>query len=291
MNKWMITVASWEYRFLGGFQKSVDKFQPDSVLLYFYREYATWSAPNRSKVLSLCNKKGIKLEQYELSFTDHPGSWRVLFNTIAGLQFNEQRVLVDITTMPRETIWTIFDLLESRSIKVQYVYNEPSKYNNKWLTRDPGEPRLVYKLSGEVKMGMPTKILILTGYDVDRIRHLIQFFEPQCVFLGLQTGDQLSNQLMNVKKTKEAFSREQNYKWFDVNAYENDRGFKTIKKELSQHLKGSNIVLSSLGPKLSAIALYNLHKLYPQTCLTYTPSNEFNRRYSSGLGRSHEGFL
>ena len=49
--------------------------------------------------------------------------------------------------------------------------------------------------------------------------------------------------------------------------------------------------MSSLGPKPSAIALYRLKKKYPQTSLAYTPSNEFNRDYSYGIGEKCTGQL
>ena len=291
MNNWMVTVASWERRFIEGFECSINEFMPGSVIIYHYQDFADWSAHNRKKAFLLCKKQGIDIQEYELSFEKPADSWLALYNTITVLDVKNKAVLVDITTMPRETIWTTFDLLESESAKVQYVYYEPKRYNKQWLSRDPGEPRLVYKLSGEPRMDLPTNLLILTGYDVDRIRHLIQSFEPQRTLLGMQTGNQLSNQTLNIERTKKEFQGEPSIDWFDVDAYANDHGFEAIKSQLDQTLKNSNVIMCSLGPKLSAIALFRLHKLYPQTSLAYNPSKEFNRRYSFGLGRHHRGNL
>ena len=47
--------------------------------------------------------------------------------------------------------------------------------------------------------------------------------------------------------------------------------------------------MSSLGPKLSAVALYQIHKLHPSTALAYAPSQEYNREYSTGLGETFYG--
>jgi hypothetical protein len=290
MTSWMLTVGSWEPRFLEGFKRSLDKFQPAKVLMYFYNEYAGWSARNRHAAFVLCSKRDISVLERALSFTDYNSSWLCLYDSITKLRAKGHNVVVDITTMPRETIWSAFDLLESHGATIHYVYYEPRAYNKKWLSRDPAEPRLVYKLSGESKVGLPTNLLVLTGYDVDRIRQLIRFFEPQRTFLGLQTGEQLDNQNLNVDKTKMAFSKKQG-EWFDVDAYSHDHGFRIIAKQLEPHFATSNIIMSSLGPKLSAIALYRLHKLHPQTSLAYTPSNEFNRRYSAGIGQGHDGSL
>jgi hypothetical protein len=121
---------------------------------------------------------------------------------------------------------------------------------------------------------------------------MIRFFEPQYTFLGLQGGDQLSNQELNVSKYKNEFEkRERTIELFDIDSYESDHGFDAIKRILSTNIDNSNIVMGSLGPKLSAISLYKLHKIYPQTSLAYAPSNEYNRRYSYGIGRVHEGCL
>ena len=49
--------------------------------------------------------------------------------------------------------------------------------------------------------------------------------------------------------------------------------------------------MTSLGPKLSAIALYLLHRKYAGTSLVYAPSNEFNKDYSNGLGEAVTGML
>jgi hypothetical protein len=291
MTNWMFTVGSWERRFLEGFERSVQEFKPGNVIMYHYQEYDKWSARNRKEAVKLCKRNGISIQEYALSFKDPPTSWHTLYTTIMTLDVKNKAVLVDITTMPRETIWTTFDLLEGQSAKVQYTYYEPKRYNKRWLSKDPGEPRLVYKLSGEPKMNLPTKMLILTGYDVDRVRNLIQFFEPQRTFLGVQTGNQLANQALNVKKTEKAFSGEQAVELFGVDAYSDDHGFEAIKNKLEPHFHDSNTIMSSLGPKLSAVALYRLYKLYPQASLAYAPSNAFNRRYSFGLGQVHSGNL
>jgi uncharacterized protein Veg len=287
----MITVGSWETRFLKGFEGAVKKFRPHNVVLFFYKEYATWSAKNRRESAKLCKEQGIIFKDCELSFSKHKDLWNVLYGIVTHLNVGNGCVLLDITTMPRETIWIMLDLLDARGIMVKYVYNQPERYNPKWLSRDPDEPRLVYKLSGEPKMGIPTKLLVLTGYDVDRVRQLIRFFQPQETLLGLQTGNQLANQAFNVEKSKRAFEKERAIDFFEVDAYAADHGFNSIKTQLDAHIGNSNMIMSSLGPKLSAISLYKLHKIYPQTSLAYAPSKEFNRRYSYGVGLTHEGHL
>lgn len=175
-------------------------------------------------------------------------------------------------------------LTENRAI-IQYVYHTPERYSNEWLSRDPGRPRIVYKLGGEAKLGLPTMLLILTGYDPERVDQLIRFFDPYYTLLGVQSGEQFNNQSMNVANY-EHYKREPGVTLFSFDAYEDDHGFSSIETQLKIYLDNYNIVMSSLGPKLSAIALYKLHEKYPQTALAYAPSNEFNLEYSFGIGKT-----
>lgn len=291
MTNMMITVASWETRFIKGFQNTIERLHPVTVFQYYYEEYAELSARNRNKVKSICKKNDIILRTFELSFRDHSRSWHQLYKSISEDQLTDEEIVVDLTTMPRETIWTILDLLEFHGAIINWVYYQPQSYNQQWLSREPGKPRLVYKLAGEVRLGIPTKLLVLTGYDVGRIKQLIRFFEPQLTMLGMQVGDQLNNQSLNFAKTRKSFDSEPDIDFFDVDAYSEDQGLSAIQAIIKPHFTDSNVVMSSLGPKLSAIALYRLHKKYPQTSLAYAPSNEFNPNYSRGLGEMFTGSL
>jgi hypothetical protein len=56
-------------------------------------------------------------------------------------------------------------------------------------------------------------------------------------------------------------------------------------------LSDYNVVGTSLGPKVSALALYQLARKYKEIALAYAPSREFNPQYSSGIGEMLEGVL
>jgi hypothetical protein len=76
---------------------------------------------------------------------------------------------------------------------------------------------------------------------------------------------------------------------FDVDAYGDDCGQAKIESVLGEYPTQTNVVMSTLGPKPSAVALYRIHKKWPQIALCYAPSREYNRTYSSGLGGSIQG--
>jgi len=285
-----ITVASWEERFWLGFEREMNQYSPANVLMYYYKEYAERTSSHREKVKQLCEKKGIGFHPYEVSFKEGKESWKILYETLTELKVTKKTITLDITTMPRETIWTILNLLDERDAEIKYIYYKPEGYHEEWLSRNADKPRIVYKMGGIAKLGVPTKLVILTGYDVDRVQQLIDFFEPEATFLGIQTGNQLDNQNRNIARHQK-FKNEPDVILFDVDAYSEDRGFAAIEQQISGHVKHLNVIMSSLGPKLSAIALYKIHKRYPDTALAYAPSKEFNPEYSHGIGETVVGLL
>ena len=87
--------------------------------------------------------------------------------------------------MPRDVIWQTLWLLKRCSSEIRVVYHRPKGYGD-WLSRDPRRPRLVFKMSGISAIGKRTALVITAGYDFDRVRHLIDFYEPAFVCLALQ---------------------------------------------------------------------------------------------------------
>ena len=70
-----------------------------------------------------------------------------------------------------------------------------------------------------------------------------------------------------------------------------DHGQAVILEQIRPYLDSHNIVMSSLGPKLSAVALYRIQREHPQIGLAYAPSREFNKDYSSGISDAITGIL
>jgi hypothetical protein len=291
MNKPIIyTAASWEPRFFSGFERITAQFAPERVVMYFYSEYASLSQANRERVSSYCKTNSITLEELELSFADPITAWKVLYSTAAASS-GANPVLIDITTMPRETTWILFGLFEDRAIPVTWAYHKPEGYNNTWLSRDPDRPRLVPKMGGVTRLGFPIKLLLTSGFDIERARQLILFFEPEQVLVGIQTGSQFGNKLLNTARHLQEFQGSSATKLFKIDAYAADCGYESLVREIKEQLTDSNLIMASLGPKTSAVALYRIHKKYPQTSLAYAPSREFNPDYSFGIAETLFGQL
>lgn len=287
----LITVASWEQRFLLGTLATLEKHSTISKMdMFYYRDYSLWSKYNRDKVEEICKDKNILLTTHELSFDDPVLNWRTL-ELVVNESYEQLGPLVDITTMPRDTIWSIFYFLQERVKYASYVYYKPETYNKDWLSRDPGRPRLAFRMSGIASLGDPTLLLIATGFDVERTEQLINYFEPKKIILCIQQGNQFENIKLNLQRHEQIRSIHNDVITLEVDSYSEDHGYGIYESALREHSLGFNVVLSSLGPKTSSIALYRLAMLNPEMALVYAPSNQFNLDYSLGLGEASEGTL
>lgn len=287
----IITVASWEERFILGMQRLISEVKPERIILFYYQEYADWTLQYREQLSDICNAEKIELiTGNALSFLNPLESWKNLFSGLENLMTTEQMITLDITTMPREAIWSIAYELDKKEICTQFSYHKHREYAD-WLSRDPDRPRLLYKQAGIQYLGRQTALIIQTGYDVDRVKQLERLFEPDKVILGLQTGTQYGNYEQNRKKHEEAFSGRRDIELFDVDGYSVDNTFEAFASKISSLADEYNIVLSSLGPKIGALALFRVKKMYPDIALCYAPSNDFNHDYSKGITESIYGVL
>ena len=286
-----IGMASWEERFLLGAQRVLGAGNVYRAILLHAEEYEDWTSDNRGSFAELCSKQGVDHISKQVCLRSPEKTWDVLQRELAGQTMANREVIVDITTMPRDIIWQVFAFTEHLNCKINYIYHKPASYNREWLSRDPERPRLVYKLSGVSEFGRPTTLIVLTGFDVRRTEQLIRFYEPATTLLGFQLGSQLGNESQNIGIHKDLVRPDVGIHRFDIDAYSEDRGKGAIAVRIQEHITHRNVVMTSLGPKLSAVALYQLHKEYPTTSLAYAASLEYNRDYSKGIGESISGQL
>lgn len=286
---YIVTVASWEERFLLGTKRLLENCKAKTLLMSYCEEYEKLSAPNRERVKDFCLANNVTVFENPLSFNKPKDSWLSIKDLLNNIQ--SQNTIVDITTMPRETIWATLLFLRTKNCKIHYIYNEPHSYNKQWLSREPDKPRIVFKLGGVYKFGERTKLVIISGYDIDRISHLISFYEPDFTLLGLQLGNQFENEKNNIEKCIKEFGNKKDIRIFYLNAFDTNHGFDVLDQEIKDIASNNNIILSSLGPKLSAISLFNLHEKYPDTALSYAPSKKFNPEYSHGIGNFYIGTM
>ena len=289
----LITFASWEDRFKLGFERNLEDIDAQKVLVFYFGSYAERTRENREAVEKVCKEKDIKYISECLDVGNHPANdWRKVLDSVEGVIQNCQGVMVDISTMPREIIWYVLWTIEQSSITMRYVYYSPDAYGDDWLSQDPRSPRLVYKLSG-ISQQPPAKtaLLVTTGFDLQRVKRLISWYEPAKLVIGIQSESHFPRNNTTIANYREIFKKEYDCKIFELDAFAEDRGTVAIQEVLEELGSSYNVIMSSLGPKLTAITLYKLQREKQEIGLVYAPSNQFNQKYSSGIGKCFEGAL
>ena len=294
-NDLVITFASWEDRFRLGFDRDIENGGFQKALVFYFDGYAERTQKNRDAVKKVCEEKKIEYIVKCLDVNKPAENWRIVLESVEGAIQNQQSVLVDISTMPREIIWYVLGQIEQNSIAGRYVYYSPENYGSDWLSRNPQSPRLVYKLSGLASPSAKTALLVTVGFDLQRVKRLINWYEPAKLLIGIQSESQFERNnttMPDYRNTLEKeYKKECDCETFELDAFAEDRGMRAIQEKLEQLDSSYNVIMSSLGPKLTAIALYRLQRENEKRGLVYAPSNEFSQEYSSGIGLHFRGSL
>jgi len=283
----LLAVTSWEDRFELGIKHFLETNLVKEIIFLEFIDYIDYTKNNTYEVKNFLDSKKIRSSLIKLKYNDNKSNWGMIKNTINNL---EGDLVVDISTMPRDIIYfSLYHAEKSKMInKLFFIYNYPEGYSKEnWLTSDPYKPYLIYNMSGIYEMGNTTILIILTGFDRKRVEQLLNYYEIKKVYLGLQTGDQYQNNILNAKRYIENFKSFLEIERFDIDAYsEKDYGYKKIEEIINEN-KNSSIIAASLGPKPSSIALFRLNKKYPEIGIIHVPVFRYNMKYSFGINKGN----
>jgi len=279
----MISVASWEDRYELGIKHFLKNNYIKKLIIFNFVDFSEETKINTKNLISFLNTQSIEHELVNLYHNCNIDNWKIVKNTFKNITGS---LVIDLSTMPRDIIYfSLYHADKSDNIEELYcLYNCPENYSNdKWLTKDPRKPQLVYNMSGIFEMGKNTIVIIITGFDRKRIEQLLNYYEPQKVYMGLQTGKQYENNILNIKQHEEYFKSFLEIEYFYLDAFsKNDHGLSAIEEIIKNNID-SNIIIASLGPKPSSISLFQINKKNPNIGLVYIPVTTYNMSYSFGI--------
>ena len=284
-NNIIFICPSWEDRSLLGFKQDCEDVKTSKVIAlrkeYPVNELEVSDCIN--KITCVCSQQAIDYE--EVIWKDNPFENSEQLNSCLNKLKVDDIVHIDITTMPRDIIWTLLFFLNQRSNHVLIRYYQPKSYHGAWLSKEPYSPRLLLKHSGIIELGKPQCVVIITGFDEERTRQIVSKFEPQKVVLCIQKGEQFDNINRNETSKHELICENigvPDISSIEIDCYGADFGKKTIDNLLSS-LSDYNVILASFGPKPSAIGVYMSYKEHPEIALCYVPCKEYNKEYCKGI--------
>lgn len=287
MKNVLIIYPSWEERSSKGFLKDLQYSFSDVILLRNSTNHSESFNKQLKQIENACKKRSITINYVDIC-NDSVRNWQELNKEVGARIDVNDYVILDITTMSRNIVWTILYFLRTKVQKVDIVYHMPQTYAKDWISREPNQPRLLLKHSGIYDFGKETTLIIITGFDEERTKYMLYKYEPKKVHLLVQEGGQFDNSDRNNKETHMKICKEYGLKRDDIifnhiNAYSDDLGYSAIDAAINAEIN-SNIILASFGPKPSAVAAYRCYMQHPEIALCYLPCNEYNPKYCQGIG-------
>ena len=285
-NNIIFICPSWEDRSLLGFKQDCEDVKTSKVIA-LRKEYPVNELEVSEcidKITCICSQQAIDYE--EVIWKDNPFENSEHLNSCLNKLKVDDIVHVDISTMPRDIIWTLLFFLNQRSNHVLIRYYQPKSYHGAWLSKEPYSPRLLLKHSGIIELGKPQCVVIITGFDEERTRQIVSKFEPQKVVLCIQKGEQFDNNNRNETSKHKLICKNigvPDISSIEIDCYGADFGKKAI-NDLLLSLSAYNVIIASFGPKPSAIGVYMSFKEHPEIALCYVPCKEYNKEYCKGIG-------
>lgn len=280
MNKTIvITSVGWEPRFKLGLEHTLENNPEISEVIYLH------PTAFRFRTASVLAETKQRLSKFSCAHTfididpgDHVSSWRAIQEALSPIQA-EYKLILDMTTMPRQIIWACLHFLEHAKVEVKCIYYRPKSYG-KWLSGDNGKPKLLFRHSGIAYPDRQTCLLLFTGFDFERTNQIVEAFEPAKVILIAPSGDQLNN----AERCVSSLASRAEMITSSLDAYSE---ILTLRNKLvdliSNDTEKFNVIATTMGPRCSAVALYLLNKTMPEIGLSYASSHLYNEDYSFGI--------
>ena len=285
MNKRILLApAGWECRFEKGVYFDLKEFCPSTILIPFSQIYSQRTLPIRNRIRAKAQTMGIEYIETEHDYYDAISLYNSVLKTFEENVFNAEKIRFNTTTTPRDFIWYALHFLSEKKIPTEFSYFRPLDYGA-YLSRDARSPRLVLKRSGIAYPDQPTCILVLSGFDEERLSQLKHRYEPKKMLIGRQIGDQLNN---NVRNTHTQQDSTGNRVYFDFDCFDTiENSINLLREKINTLTEPHNIIAASLGPKPSALILFELTQLMPEIGLVYIPAGDYSLHYSWGINFSN----
>lgn len=290
MKNILILYPSWESRSYGGFLRDLEKSAfTDCIIIRNETHHCEEALNQVDEINKKCTENHIRISYLDID-NNVTNNWRIIEGKISTVVDNEDKISLDITTMSRNIVWSLLYFLRAKVRNVDIFYHKPDAYNNDWISREPEQPRLLFKHSGIYDLAKKTTLVLVTGFDEDRTKHMLYKYEPQKVYLLVQEGEQFDNKQRNNevvhRNVCEDFGlNKENIISKQIDSYSSDFGFDTMESVIQEE-NLSNIILASFGPKPSAVAAYRCYMEHPEIALCYLPCKDYNIDYCQGIGGS-----
>lgn len=248
-------------------------------ILFQYDEFAEFSNNNCKAMECLLKTSSIMLKNSDPVFTFRMMDQALREHLNAGIA----SIIVDITTFTREGLLFLIKLLsyhKSQFDDCTLVYNSSNSYVPSWLSLGIEDIRSVLGYPGNI---IPTKgdcLIILPGFEVERVQKIIESCEPTLIKIGTASKECSINTELYAYAQKylaEIFSsgaEEQSTFHIDItNPFET---LESLNQQVSQYSEDYNVIIVPMNTKLSTVGAGICCLENKNVQLLYTQATKYN---------------
>ena len=201
-------------------------------------------------------------------------------------------IAIDITGFSKIDLIVLLDFLTTyiNNPRIKLIYVSPIEHGD-WLSKGHLGTCNIPGFCGNYDPLKNTKLIILTGFETERAKNLIEEYQPQEVYLGLSNPPvqpEFGN--INIELQKELLSYP-NVTKFDFSAKDIAECYVSLCNIIRENAN-YNLVIAPLCTKLSAVACFKVAKENPNIQLVYCYPQEYNyEKYSKGALKAFVEYL
>jgi hypothetical protein len=243
----------------------------------------------QSQFMQLCGLFSDKCKRLHLSSDNPIRSADHMAEVIGGLLRvdSAQRILVDITTLTRESLLMLMRFLQSNvaaGSTVEFVYNRAKEYSvgdptrDKWLSRGIRDVRSVLGFPGELRPSRRTHLILLVGFEDERALSLIRQCEPFRVSLGLADETEPAtqpHQATNVARFSRLKSILDRVEEFQFKGYDAEATAGILQEQIAK-APDLNTIIAPMNTKISTVGAASLALRDAAIQLCYAQPNTYN---------------
>lgn len=198
---------------------------------------------------------------------------------------SNRAITIDVTTFNREALLTTLTLVRRLypTGNVRIVYVSPSSHGE-WLSRGCRSVRNALGFAGEHDPNRKSLLVVLSGFETERVLHIIEEHEPTKVLLGFGNPPTNSDFLDRNRDEQKLVLARQDVEEFDFPADDIIGCANVLKGLVVDHMDDYNIAIAPMSTKLTTISVFLIAEAYPYVQVTHCVPDEYNTEdYSCGI--------
>lgn len=187
----------------------------------------------------------------------------LIFELVKELKtLNVKNIVVDISTFTHEVLLILLKALyvsKNEFEKILFLYNGAERYSE-WLSKGCKDIRNVIGYPGYWNPAYKYHLIVLSGFEQERITGLVEILEPDSLSLGVcndSTNDNHNDAILQYRKRFEEWAQNlqvlKKYERFDFSCINIEDTIKNIEKIIDSDNE-MNYILAPLNTKLSTVA-------------------------------------